>query len=661
MRLPHRLVFLLPSLAVLAAGTVPAQPLPASPEIQVNTYTRGLQAASGVAADADGNVTVVWESGGPPSPGPTQDGSGAGIFLRRFDPSGAPLTGEIQVNQLTQGDQRIPSVSSSPEGNLVVAWWSEIRDPETGDYRITAQARRVTPDGQPAGPEFQLATSDGSYEYFPVTAFCPDGSFAAIWQRYRPSSDESAILLRRFDASGAPLGDEARISSDGSPSAGYLTHGYPDVACDLQGRLLVVWEVCCDLAAEQSEIRLRRFAADGSALGGEIRVDTDPGRKFSPSVGVAPDGSFAVAWDLYSQVWARRFRADGHPVSAARLVSTNLFNVTEGGAQALMDDSGNLLLAWSSENRDGSGYGVYGRWYDPSGAEKGGLFRLNTTTPHDQAGVRVALQPGGFFAIWTSGLYGGPEPSPGQDGDGWGAIARRFVFPPPGAEPCSFGPDGLACDFLHDGADGGDSEAAVPFGEPGDRPLAGNPDGDSRDDLCVYRNGRFLCDTGHDGGAAEIEIAFGAAGDVPLLGDVNGDGRDDACVRRGRRFACDTAHNGGTAEVQIVFGRFADTPLLGDLDGDGDDEPCLFRAGLFLCDTVHDGRTAEAVIAFGQGGDLPLLGDVDGDGDDDPCVVRGGRFFCDTAHDGGSAEVVIDFGEDGGAGSVPLLGNFNGI
>lgn len=626
------------------SATAAAQPLPVGPEIQVNAYTAGLQGVGGVASDAAGNVVVAIESGFF-SANP-QDGSGAGVFVRRLSPAGAPVGGEVQVNVFTAGNQFIPDMAMTPGGDFIVTWISEGQDGP--NLRATVYARLFSADGSAKTGEFRLSTSDVHNEYYPTAAFCPGGGFVAVWQRFLPNGDDSDVLARWFDGSGVPLGEEVVVSSEDYP-----TNGYPDLACDLQGRAIIVWEACCSLGGDEADIRLRRFDPDGEPLGAEVRVETEPGRTFTPSVAVAPDGRFAVAWDTYNKVWARRFDADGLPVTAPWLVSSAspLPGGFDGAADTLLDAAGNLLVTWTSEGRDGSDYGVYGKWYDGSGVERGGLFRLNTTTEFDQAGAKVAWQPGGFLAAWTSGKYNGP----GQDGDQWGAIAQRFVIPPYGADPCVFGEDGLACDLLHDG---GSAEVVVAFGRPGDIPLLGNLDRDSRDDLCVYRNGRFLCDTAHDGGAAETEIAFGVPGDLPLLGDLNGDGRDDACVRRGRRFACDTRHNGGTAEVQVLFGRVTDTPLLGDVDGDGDDDPCLFRGDRFLCDTAHDGRGPEVGLFFGQPGDIPLLGDVDGDGRDDACVFRIDRFLCDTAHDGGAAEVEIHFGE---AGTIPVLGNLNGF
>lgn len=491
-------------LAGWAGLSASAQPLAVSPEIQVNTYTPGLQALGGIASDAAGHVVVAWESGLPPSPLP-QDGSGSGIFVRRFDRSGAPLTGEIQVNVFTAGSQRAPGVDMTPAGDFVVTWWSEGQDGPS-DYRPTAYARLFAADGTPKTGEIRLGTSAVSGEYFPTPSFCPDGGFVAIWQQYQEGGSD--ILARWFDPAGAPRGEAIVANSRDFPE-----NGYPDVECDLQGRAIVAWEACCDLYGGQADIRLRIFGPDGDPLSREIQADVQPGRTFQPSVAVAPDGSFAVVWDYYRQVWARRFKRDGLPATAPWRVSQP--GASEGDAEALLDGAGNLLVTWSGQMRETGDYEVYGAWYDRSGAAKGGLFRLNATTALDQGGARIALQPGGFMAAWTSGKYGGG----GQDGDQWGVFARRFVIPPAGADPCVQDSDGLACDLLHDG---GSAEIRTAFARPGEAPLLGNLDGDSRDDLCVYRNGSFRCDTAHDGGAAELEIDFGEAGNLPVLGNING-------------------------------------------------------------------------------------------------------------------------------------------
>ena len=85
-------------------------------ETRVNTTTvaSGQQPVASVSADADGNITVVWNS--------TADGSGLGVVGRRFDWSGTPLTSEFQVNTTTSGNQLYPEVVWQPGGGFIVAW-----------------------------------------------------------------------------------------------------------------------------------------------------------------------------------------------------------------------------------------------------------------------------------------------------------------------------------------------------------------------------------------------------------------------------------------------------------------------------------------------------------------------------------------------------------
>ena len=84
-------------------------------EIQVNTVSdAGYFPIPSVAADASGNITVVWNN--------SADGAGAGVFGRRYDWSGTPLSAQFQVNATTVGDQLYPEVAVQPGGGFIVAW-----------------------------------------------------------------------------------------------------------------------------------------------------------------------------------------------------------------------------------------------------------------------------------------------------------------------------------------------------------------------------------------------------------------------------------------------------------------------------------------------------------------------------------------------------------
>lgn len=625
----------------LWSSPIAAQPVAVTPVFQVNTYTDGDQVWPVVAANDSGRFVVVWHSTWIYEARTPQDGDRSGLFAQIFDASGERIGTEFRVNQTTAGNQTQPAVAMDEDGGFVVVWRSET-GPDLQQARILG--RRFDPTGAPLGDEFAvsepaLPARDAS----PAVALDGEGRFIAAWMRFQPNaSPENRIFARRFDATGAPLGSEFRVNGEEGGDS-------PSVILDAEGGFLVLYQATGLLA--------RRFTADGEPVGDAVQLEVPArfGAQFPEAAGRPEVGSVAV-WQSGLEVFGRRLDPAGNPQGLAFPVSTTSAGNSLVFQQVAVDPTGGFIVLWSKDDANSNGLGLFAQRFDASGARQGTEFRLDTGPAPAFIGAVATLNANGdFVAVWTAGRH---RELDGPDGSSFAVLGRIFRMPPLGADACVAQGGHLSCDTLRDGGDSDlDLELAA---RPGDLPLAGNLDGDVRDDLCLYRDGLFLCDTAHDGATPEVTIAFGgAAVDVPLLGDVNGDGKDDACLRRRRRFLCDTAHNGATAEVQILFGRPADIPLLGDVDGDGDDEPCVYRAGRFSCDTAHDGRTAEVVVSFGSGGDVPLLGDVDNDGDDDFCVATADRFLCDTAHDGGAAEMEIPFA--GPAGTVPVLGNLDGF
>ena len=64
-----------------------------------------------------GNFVVVW-----PSSYTDQDGSESGVFGQHFTSAGVPAGPEFQVNTYTPGYQDGPAITAGPEGTFTVAW-----------------------------------------------------------------------------------------------------------------------------------------------------------------------------------------------------------------------------------------------------------------------------------------------------------------------------------------------------------------------------------------------------------------------------------------------------------------------------------------------------------------------------------------------------------
>jgi hypothetical protein len=199
---------------------------------------------------------------------------------------------------------------------------------------------------------------------------------------------------------------------------------------------------------------------------------------------------------------------------------------------------------------------------------------------------------------------------------------------------------------------GGDTLSAQ-FGRTTDVPVAGDWNGDGRDEIGVWRERLFLLDSNGNGqwdGATggDTAAAFGLATDIPVTGDWNADGSDEIGVWRpnARQFLLDSNGNyiwDGTAggdTLSAPFGLSTDLPVTGDWTGDGRDDIGVWRPSQrrFYLDTNGNGRWdgaggADTVSApYGLASDRPVSGDWNADGIDEIGVWRPSTavFFLDT-------------------------------
>jgi hypothetical protein len=159
--------------------------------------------------------------------------------------------------------------------------------------------------------------------------------------------------------------------------------------------------------------------------GPEFQVNGyEPGNQIYPAVASDSDGNFVVAWESQDQdspggygIYAQRYDAAGAPLAGPIQVNTTTFG-QQFGASVGMDDAGNFVVAWASQDQDGSGYGIFAQRFDSGGNRLGGEFQVNTYTDNTQWAPSVAVDSDGDFVVaWQS--YG-------NDGDLWGVAARRY-------------------------------------------------------------------------------------------------------------------------------------------------------------------------------------------------------------------------------------------
>jgi len=220
---------------------------------------------------------------------------------------------------------------------------------------------------------------------------------------------------------------------------------------------------------------------------------------------------------------------------------------------------------------------------------------------------------------------------------------------------------------------------------PGDVPLIGTFDGDGLADLVIYRGGS----TGHGNwyvrksstgyASAELIATFGLwGGDVSLLGRFDGDSLDDLIIYRGGSaghgdwYVRKSSLGYAVAERVATFGLWdGDVPLLGRFDGDSLDDLVIYRGGptgrgsWYVRKSTVGYATAELIAVFGlYAGDIPLLGNFDADSLSDLLIYRSGAsgrgsWYVRKSTTGyATAELIAVFGPFDG--DVPLLGKFDG-
>ena len=142
------------------------------------------------------------------------------------------------------------------------------------------------------------------------------------------------------------------------------------------------------------------------------------------------DGSFTTAFESFEEdgsgfgVFAQRFNADGTSSSAKYPVNTTTLREQSAPAIAV-DLNGNELVVWQSKGQDeGDTFGIYGQWYNSSGAKLGDEFRINSATAGDQQAPSVAIDGSGD-AIVTWQSVGAEDPADTETED-WGVYYTRL-------------------------------------------------------------------------------------------------------------------------------------------------------------------------------------------------------------------------------------------
>lgn len=245
------------------------------------------------------NTAVITLSGVP------SGGSGIAIYAYKYDISGTPIIGPVQVNEDFLFANRHPNISYNYNGSLVITWWGD----DGVNYNLFFQ--RLNTNLTLIGDNIQINNvSGGRYaDIIPGIAFNESVNHVFfVWSdgREEPVLDTYGSIYEY--ANGEPVTDNFKINDDqGAISQG--TSNGPSVNASCSDRHVVVW---MDMRTNfNCNIYGQLYNGTGNQIGGNFRINEAEAFVSTPAVAMANNGDFIVAYQFGSYIYARRYNRDG--------------------------------------------------------------------------------------------------------------------------------------------------------------------------------------------------------------------------------------------------------------------------------------------------------------------------------------------------------------
>jgi hypothetical protein len=372
----------------------------ASPTEGHGVYTGSSQS---VAVADDGSFVVVWMQTTIDQVDGQDDSD---IMAQRFNADGTPAGDAFLVNTTTADFQVQPAVAMNASGEFVISWltqhpWiNQWGGEETYD---DVYARRFDADGTALGNDFVLNADLDDHRGMLEVAIHDDGSFMAAWNIHDSDANSSQTFIRRYDATGNAIGNEAAIAY-----GHFMT--YPDIEFTPDGGFLLAY-------TDDQSLSVQRFDSNASPIGSMVSVHGNTWVN-SPSIAVDATGGFVVAWDHYDSqygnisahnVYARRFTADGVAVGETFEVSSSELGHYDLFTSVAMSADGNFVVTWMTRDlsQPNTLNDIVARAFNSDGVPIGDQFVVSPgiSPPGYYAYTAVAMTPTGEFIINWSG-YG---------------------------------------------------------------------------------------------------------------------------------------------------------------------------------------------------------------------------------------------------------------
>ena len=304
------------------------------------------------------------------------------IILGTLESSDTVSTGNVTITEPGAAcNFSIPAPIGIGSNGYTLVVWSDLRDDDPNIYgqwldrekNKVGDNFRLNDDSQPNG------TQEG-----PQLAIDKQGNFAITWMV------DPHIYVRKYGADGQAL-TEFLIANDNQEPDRLHRDSY--IAMDAAGNFTVVWE---DGTSWPRELYAQRFAADGTRLGSNFKINEIVEYTDEPVIAMNDSGYAVVTWGQSSflmQILDPNGNLLGQNIE---VVDENM--VISCPLSPAIDENANSVIAWS-DKRSGK-YDVYFQRYSKGGQKIGENTRISQDDLADYRSYpAVIIEPDGGFSI----------------------------------------------------------------------------------------------------------------------------------------------------------------------------------------------------------------------------------------------------------------------
>jgi len=387
-----------------------ATPLGINFQVNIDTVN-SYQYYSEISADEIGNFLITWED--------HRFGFNGDIFAQSYLYDGTAVDVNYKVNDdAGSANQTGPSIAKDSNDNFMIAWV----DHRNGYSDIYTQL--FSSDGTTLGNNFKVNDDTSAYAIYGGPSIASDaaGNFVIAWDDYR-NEYWGEIYAQRFSNDGTALGPNFKVNNLGAS----VVYG-ATVACKKNGDFIIVWgdaedggkdqlhfrhlidrkglkfDLLIENKGSEPDIWAQQYLSDGTALGGNFKVNDDVGNteQTFPAIAIDSSGNFFIAWEDNRNgdwdIYVQRYLSDGTPLDSNFKVEDSVFSDNQRLPSISSDETGNFIISWI-DKRNGN-YDVYAQRYSYNGTAMGYNFQVNDDIGSTfQSTPCISVEANGNFVI----------------------------------------------------------------------------------------------------------------------------------------------------------------------------------------------------------------------------------------------------------------------